>query len=379
VLTALAMVFSTCLAMLMASVSVEEGFAWWTPCLHVSMVALPIFAALLTIFRNNFQITQKWAEAHIAASRVVSEIYYFLGNVGPYRAGPAVCQRRFLRRLRSMAKRSSAPWMREEDLAGGWEKVFRDEPERLHQHVRTSLYRSRQPCCSCRCLRQLVGSLAGSFSWTCLLLDDEPPDLAMPVTAETYMETRLLPLKMFHTEMMQQLRRLRVALHLALVLFFLVSLMFAAVGAPSLIPIALSLAAFTSSVMHWIAPAEAFMALDGAIETLNALDRRWRSTDVVENRSLATKVHLIVMTERIALRVARSFSPATLLPELAEGDDDESEVEAGDEKATEASIMEQRSRPISISVAPSQEQSAISTPSIPDAGGRGVGAAAGKR
>lgn len=264
-----------------------------------------------------------------------------------------------------MGKRFSGPWMREEDLAGGWEKVFRDEPERLQQHISSSLYAARPPCCPSRCLRSFAGSLAGNFAWTRLLLEDDPQDMVAPVTAETYMEVRMIPLKNYLADMMRGLVRLRLLLHAALVCLVSASMALAVFGLPSLIPIVLSLAASIASIMPWVVPSETFAALTSVLDTLNGFEMRWQGTDIVENRSLATKVHFIAMTERLALRVARSLSPATLLPDLAEGDDDEAEADTADDKASEANMIEQRSRPISIMVAPPQEQSTLSSPSTP--------------
>lgn len=365
VFTALALVFSTAIAMVMASIDSQESLSGWKQgvChgLHMSLIALPISAALLTIIRNNFQITQKWAEAHMATHKLVSEIYHFLGDVGPYNAGSTASQRRFLRRLQGIEKRcSGGPMAQEEDLGAGWEKVFRDEPERLQEHVNSSLYASRSHLFSCRCLRHL-GSLVGrgNFPWTRLLLDTEPHDMASPVTAETYMEIRIVPLRKYFTDMVRTLTRSQIVLHAAVGIFLVMSLLLAAIGAPAWIPIAIALTAFAAGTVHWVAPAETFTALSSALDTLSGFEDRWNSTDIVVNRSLATKVDFIKKTEHLALQVARSFSTATVLPELFEGEDMDSETEAV-EKAPESSIAEQRKRPIIVEIMPPQDQASSS-------------------
>merc|ERR1719264_1504395 len=90
VLTSLALLISTVIAVLMvgldprlgATSRMEPWHMGWllNNCsnsiadigagLHVCLIALPVVAALLVIMQNNFQVAQKWASVHVAASRI---------------------------------------------------------------------------------------------------------------------------------------------------------------------------------------------------------------------------------------------------------------------------------------------------------------------
>uniref|UniRef100_A0A7S1W2T5 Uncharacterized protein n=1 Tax=Alexandrium catenella TaxID=2925 RepID=A0A7S1W2T5_ALECA len=149
---------------------------------------------------------------------------------------------------------------------------------------------------------------------------------------------------------------MQIILYAGLAFFLLMSAGLAVIGAPSLIPIALSFAALAVGTAQWAAPSEIFAALSTAVDTLNDFEIRWNANGVLEKRTLAAKVHLITTTERVALMVARSLSPAALLPELLEGEDGDSEAEDDAEKAHHTNLFEQRSRPICIEIAPPQDR-----------------------
>merc|ERR1712226_720205 len=103
--------------------------------LHVCLIALPIAAALLMSMQNSFQIAQKWANVHVAASRIVAEIYQFLAAVGPYSAGAIINQKHFQKRLRTFARCSIASGMPEEDVMGGSGDEFSHNLVALQRHV----------------------------------------------------------------------------------------------------------------------------------------------------------------------------------------------------------------------------------------------------
>lgn len=325
----LALVSSICLAVAMVPNFFQEALSWNPPeWLHrvcdMALVSSPVTVALLAIVRNNVQVSKQWVEAHMACNKIVREIYLFLGSVGPYgRSGPVVNQKRFLYRLKKVVKGLSGPWLRGEDLGTQYEEDFRDDPEKLQDYVNRTLYGNwhRGPCCSCRCLRAIAGSCYLQFPWTRLLLDEEPTDMAAPVTAESYMEIRMLPLRDRFSRMSWSLWRTRIFTNVVLVLLLAATMGMGAIGVPLLIPVVVCLAALLACLLYWVSPCDQEKALEEALQQINSFIERWQGPDIVENRTLATKVNFIVTTEQCALRVARSVSPYGMLPELTEEDE----------------------------------------------------------
>jgi len=333
--------------------------------LHVCLIALPVAAALLMIMQNNFQVAQKWASVHVAASRVVTEIYQFLAAVGPYNAGATINQKLFQKRLRTLARCSSASGMPEEDVMGGSEDEFAHDLSLLQRHVEQSLYgigphwqimRRLGSCCGC-CFAS-----PATWGWASLL-DVEQKDLTAPVTTETYVEMRMNPLRTHYTEMVRRLARTHKILYLLLLLFLGGSVLLGALGLPGWIPVTVSLAAVVGSLVQWVAPPEVFAALNSALSTLSSFDLKWQGTDIRESRSQATKELFVTATEKIATNVARSVSRATLSPTIdnSEQDSDDDESNAQSECVVKVKLWQTADRPISVLLTP-LESSGMSTP-----------------
>jgi len=372
VLIALAMVLSALIAMFLVWLSISgkevrqlaEQVPFLEDALHLLLVALPICAAFLMIVQSNFQVGQKWASVHMASSRVVSEIYHFLGNVAPYTAGPVANQKRFQKRLRRMVKCLSISGVHEEDLLGrenSSEDLVVDDFDLLQQQINSSLYGIRPHHWCCRRMRGWVGSFGFSHPWAALLLDEEQRDLVAPVTSESYMELRITPLRMHYANMVRSLTHLRMVLHCCLVLSLVASVACGAAGAACWVPVTMGLGAFVASLEQWLAPSDIFSALNSALITLNNFDLRWQVRDIRENRSQATKDRLIVTMEKIALNIARSTSRATLLPEVDGGEEDSDEEGAEERTATQQRLL---SQPLSVPVSP-----VVTTPAQEPSGG----------
>jgi len=318
------------------------------------------------IMQNNFQVAQKWANVHVIANRIVAEIYQFLAAVGPYNAGPIMNQKHFQKRLRTLARCSSASGMPEEDVMGGSEDEFAHNLSLLQRHVEQSVYGIRQQWQIMRRLQTMCGLCCASpatCGWSSLLLEADLKDFTAPVTAETYVEIRMNPLKTHYTEMVRRLTRIHKFFHLLLLIFLGGSVLLGALGMPGWIPVTVSLAAFVGFLMQWAAPQEVFAALNSALSTLSSFDLKWQGTDIRESRSQATKQLFVTATEKIAMNVARSVSRATLLFSIDNSEQDSDDEDSGDrsESVVKAQLGRVADQPISMPMTP-LESSGWSTP-----------------
>jgi hypothetical protein len=335
--------------------------------LNIALVVLPITVLLLLTIQGSFQIAQSWANVHMGASRVVAEIYYFLGSIPPYDQLPAVNQRRFLKRLRDMVKRLSVSGLsgvREEDLvtgSAGPDQATSADLETLQQQVQQSLYGVEPLWYPCRKVKDAMQACLGGSSWgSFLLATSEHKDLTAPVTAEMYFDIRMMPLKKHYSDMVRASSRLRMLLHCALMLVICISVGLGATDGFSIwIPVSLGLATFVTTLTHWLTPPEVMAAINGALTTLQKLDLRWQGSDIRENRSEATKQRLITATERMVLAVERATSRATAVPEA---DDEERDIDDGEREDGMDSKQNMRSRPISVAVTPLNLGSGAQTP-----------------
>jgi len=331
--------------------------------LNISLVVLPISVLLLMTIQGSFQIAQSWASYHMGASKVVSEIYFFLGGVAPYDQSPAANQRRFLKRLRDMVKRLSVSGIREEDLvrsASGEQAGINTDLETLQSEIHKSLYGIEPLWFPCRKIRDFLRSCCGGGTWGALIDGPEHRDLAAPVNAEAYMELRMSPLKKYYAELVRSVSRLRMFLYGALMLVICISVGLGATDHLSIwIPVTLGIATFLMTISHWMTPPEIVTALNSAIAMLQKMELRWQGSDIRENRSDVTRQRLISATERMALAVERAMSRATAVPEA---DDDERDLDEGDRDENNESKRDQRSRPISVAVTPMNMGSGAVTP-----------------
>jgi len=144
-------------------------------------------------------------------------------------------------------------------------------------------------------------------------------DFAAPVSAELYMELRVVPLKKYFCEWARRLWYFRIFMNLQLVLFLaLGSGLGAFGGAFSLwIPVALALATFTSTILQWFAPNQIVVAINLAQTMLKDFELRWQGSDMASSGNKST---LVRMTERLCCDVATTFSGAAGVPEELEDD-----------------------------------------------------------
>lgn len=347
------MFLSTSLAMFLVHSHLEGKDVPDDGLLHYLMLLLPISTGILMVIQSNFQMGLRWASAHMASSRVVLEVYQFLGGVGPYVGGPTARQRIFLRRLRDMVKHLFAASLLEDEVEGSLHdsaEPFSDA-DALTQHVQRTLYGIQPPCWLWKqiqtCLRHHSGPNA-SCGWAEVLLDSpEMVDMTAPVSAEEYMERRVMPLRKYYSRWVRSLSRLRMVLHFTLLFALLCCVMLGAGGYSTCIPVVLTAATLVTMLSHWVTPPEVVTAINAALTTLNSLDLRWQGSDLRENRSDATKEHLVCTTEKTALAVARAYSRATLLPDVSMDDDGVSE---DDEDGRLGEDLDERTQPISVSV-----------------------------
>mmetsp|Transcript_25228 Transcript_25228/g.69344 ORF Transcript_25228/g.69344 Transcript_25228/m.69344 type:complete len:943 (-) Transcript_25228:21-2849(-) len=326
--------------------------------LKISLLVLPIVVGLLTTLQSHFHISQKWASVHMAATMTVSEIYQFLGNVGPYCNGAHVNQRRFMKRLQDMVKHLSMSGVLEDDLMDSstdGSDSFPQDPEALEEHVNQYLYGVRPVSWFLRKVQDCMASLGGcgpSCAWTALLMDGQnAKDLAAPLTAESYMETRVLPLRKYYSSWVRTTSTVRMILNIFLVLCLSVGSGLGASGFSLWIPVTLAAATFMTTLIHWLAPSEILTAVNNAMATLNNLDLRWHGSDIRETRSEANKVHLITTTEKLSCAVAITFSGASMMPEELD-DTTFEESDAAYYRLGEGKRSGSRSNPISVSVTP---------------------------
>jgi hypothetical protein len=333
--------------------------------MHVSLISLPIAAALLMIIQNNFQVPQKWAGVHMAACRVVCEIYHFLASVSPYNGSVTTNQKRFQKRLQNLAKCLSVSGFPEEDVMGSSEEEFGFDADLLQRHVDSTVYGIRPQWWIVRQIKSLrCLALVSRWSWTSLLLESDQKDLTAPVTAEMYMESRMVPLKVCYLDMLRRYTCFRNVMHMSLILLLGCCILLGVIGLPCWIPVAVSWAASVGLLMNWAAPPQVFSALNSALGTLGSFDLKWQGTDIRESRSQSMKESFVTSTEKIALNVARSLSRATLsvsdaLPEGDSEDDSDKPYNNGEE-VVRARTGEDR--PISAAMSPITLGSGMTTP-----------------
>lgn len=296
--------------------------------IKLALLALPMIAGLLIALQGHFQVAQKWAIVHMAASETVSEIYWFLGSVGPYAGSSSMAQRRFVSRLQDTVKNLSQAGY-DDDMVGddSAEDGFPQDSDELEQHVGQSLYGIQPMNCARRRLQECAATMvqcSPCCGWTSLLMDaQESKDMAAPVSAESYMEVRVQPLRKYYSAMHQRLMSVRNVLHFLLVLTLAVGSALGASGLSMWIPTALAIATFFNTLINWLAPSEMLAAVNQASTTLKDLDLRWKGTDIMENQREGTKTGLIQLTEKIAWAVASTYSGASMaLGDLEDMDDD---------------------------------------------------------
>merc|ERR1740123_2583919 len=181
------------------------------------------------------------------------------------------------------------------------------------------------------CLRRRLQECAATMvqcspccGWTSLLMDSqESKDMAAPVSAESYMEVRVQPLRKYYSAWHQRLSSTRNVLHFCIVVTLSVGSGLGASGLSMWIPTALAVATFFSTMISWLAPSEMLATVNQASTTLKDLDLRWKGSDILENQREGTKTLLIQLTEKIAWAVASTYSGASMaLSDLDDGDDD---------------------------------------------------------
>merc|ERR1712129_234519 len=245
-------------------------------------------------------------------------------------------------RLRDMVKHLFATRLLEEEIEGSLHNSAEPflDADALTHHVQRTLYGIQPPCWLWkqmrRCLRYHSG-LSTCSGWADRLLESpEMVDMTAPVSAEEYMERRVVPLRKYYSRWARSLSMLHMVLHFALLFALLCCVMLGGGGYLTCIPVALTAAALVSLLSLWVTPPEVVTAINAALTTLNSLDLRWQGSDLRENRSNATRDHLVCTTEKIALAVAKAYSRATLLPEIsmdddgASGDDEEGSEDSGE-------------------------------------------------
>merc|ERR1712032_31551 len=334
--------------------------------LDIALVVLPISVLLLMTIQGSFQIAHSWASYHMGASKVVAEIYFFLGGVAPYDQSPAANQRRFLKRLRDMVKRLSVSGVREEDLvrsANGEQAAPNMDAEVLQSEIHKSLYGIEPLWLPCRkirdCLRSCCTCCNGG-TWGTLLDGPEHHDLAAPVNAEIYMEVRIAPLKKYYGDTVRAVARLRMILYCALMVVICISVGIGATDHFDMwIPATLGVVSFLTTITHWLTPPEIIAAINSAISVLQKMELRWQGSDIRENRSDVTRQRLISATEHMVLAVERAMCRATAVPEA---DDDDHDLDEGDRDENNEAKPDQRSRTISVAVTPMNMGSGAMTP-----------------
>jgi len=192
--------------------------------LHVLMLVFPIIAGLLHTLQGHLQLAQKWSGVHMASNQVVMEIHRFLMGVAPYKLSPTDKQRKFVSRLQELVKNLSLCGVREDDLMEDSitaNDTFPQNAEALDQHVKQYVYNMQTEGLCSRRLRDIMVPLSrcAGASWTELLLDaHETRDLTTPLTAEKYMEVRVLPLRKCYYDQMHKMHKVRITLYILLAL-----------------------------------------------------------------------------------------------------------------------------------------------------------------
>jgi len=151
----------------------------------------------------------------------------------------------------------------------------------------------------------------------------ESKDMASPVSAESYMEVRVQPLRKYYSVWHHRLSTTRNVLHFFIVVTLSVGSALGASGLSMWIPTSLAVATCFSTLINWLAPSEMLATVNQASTTLKDLDLRWKGTDIVENNREGTKTGLIQLTEKIAWAVASTYSGASMaLSDLDDEEDD---------------------------------------------------------
>jgi len=295
--------------------------------IKLSLLAFPMIAGLLITLQSHFQVSQKWAIVHMAASETVSEIYWFLGSVGPYAGSSSKAQRRFVSRLQDTVKNLSQAGYDDDMIGDDSENGFPQDNDDLEQHIGQYLYGIQPMNCLRRRIQECVSTMvqcSPCCGWTSLLMDSqESKDMASPVSAESYMEVRVQPLRKYYSVWHHRLSTTRNVLHFFIVVTLSVGSALGASGLSMWIPTSLAVATCFGTLINWLAPSEMLSTVNQASTTLKDLDLRWKGTDIVENNREGTKTGLIQLTEKIAWAVASTYSGASMaLSDLDDEEDD---------------------------------------------------------
>jgi len=292
--------------------------AWLRTSLSMAAVLLPLLTGSLVVLLSRFAFLEAWARAHLAAAQVVGEIYQFLGGAKMSSADPDATRQKFLERLQDI----SNPVLLESMENGNQDDAVHDadigsDPIALRMHVNSSLYglafgRSHMlALLFTLCLPDVEG----------LQANDDP---TAPVTAESYMQTRVAPLAKHLGRWARLMSARRSLLGILVFLVLCGASALGALGLTVLIPPALALASMLAAAQRWVAPAEDVSAISRGLSALENLDLHWHGLSVTERGSEETKHRLIAHAEQIALAVAVVVTqvPQTWNPEDDDHDDD---------------------------------------------------------
>mmetsp|Transcript_21570 Transcript_21570/g.50283 ORF Transcript_21570/g.50283 Transcript_21570/m.50283 type:complete len:846 (-) Transcript_21570:36-2573(-) len=308
---------------------------------HLALLFLPLLIGLLMVAQRNMNLELKWACVHMTSNRVVSEIYHLLGNVGPYKLTPLGNQKKFSKRLEALMTNLSAMGVHDDEVSGRFtENIFEHDASGLETHINQSLYGISPPSWLALRMYALVNSCSVSakgFPWTALLVScPESKDFTATVTAESYVDMRVTPLRHHYGRWVRCLSRVRSLLRF-LVLLCLATSTLVGVLRPwlpvpilvSMVPILLGLAMLMTTFAQQFAPEDLITVLHQALSELNLMELRWHGADPREKSSRETKEQLISLTEGASLMVARVFSQAALLGDvgLGEAEDKTEELE----------------------------------------------------
>ena len=105
------------------------------------LLILPLIIAIMLVGQYSLQMSLRWASVYMTKSRVVLEIYHYLGGVEPYGGDASVNHKKFHRRLRDLTSSLANSGVREEDMTDSQtEEAFTRGPETLRNHINQSLY-----------------------------------------------------------------------------------------------------------------------------------------------------------------------------------------------------------------------------------------------
>jgi hypothetical protein len=268
----------------------------------------------------------------MAATQVVSEICYFLGNGGPYLgASQQHAQKKFTERLQRLVGQLSVAGVHEEDFWDGNEDDFPQDLEALEEHVNSFVYSSEPKRWGHRLLRDLLATAGLSSAptvWTALTMEaNDPKDYAAELNMEAYMEVRIMRLREHYLRWLKTLTFRRLVLNTAVVMCLssvsLCLICWACTGVDIvssglclIIPVTVTTVTFLMTLMQSVASPATIAALDNALAALNGLDLRWQAMDIRKRRSdQATAALLIDAAEGIWHSVATAFCGATIMPD----------------------------------------------------------------